>query len=111
MTITLEQGFSEIQPFTVFAADGTTPDTGYVVAPADLTSGNTASVRVTLLPDNRSMQFDALGGSGSNIQLVTRVGGAQNTHTTVELVTVTAPVDRSGAVFGTVTAPPFRTPA
>lgn len=108
MTITLEQGFSVIQPFTVFAADGATPDTGYVVAPGDLTSGNAASVRTTLLPDNRSIQLDALGGTGSNVSLVTRVGGF--THNVSELVAVSPPVDRSGPVLGAA-GTPFRTPA
>lgn len=106
--ISIEQGWSAVIPFTVFGADGVTPDTGYVVPPADLTSADPASVRVALQPDNRSFQADALGGTGANVHLITRVGAV--VHNTTQLISVTAPVDRSGSVIGTP-GPPFRTPA
>lgn len=111
MAITIEKGWSLVQPFTVLAADGVTvlDATQYTVPPGDVTSQDSNVVRVTLLPDNRSIQLDALGnaGAGSNVTITTRVGGV--VHNQAELVTVTAPVDRSGPVFGDPGLP-FRTP-
>lgn len=112
MAITIEKGWSLVQPFTVLGADGVTvlDSTQYVVPPGDVVSGSATDVRVTLLADNRSIQLDALGnaGAGSNVTITTRVGGV--VHNLSELVTITAPVDRSGPVFGTP-GTPFRTPA
>lgn len=111
MSITIEKGWSVIQPFTVLAADGVTvlDATQYNVPAADLVSSDPASVRATLQSDNRSIQFDAIGaaGAGANVTLTTRVGGV--VHNGQELITITAPVDRSGPSFGPA-GTPFRTP-
>lgn len=111
MAISIEKSWSVVQPFTVFAADGVAPldASQYTVLATDVVSSEPTMVRATLQADNRSVQLDALGnsGQGSNVALTTRVGGV--THNSSELVTITAPVDRSGPVFGTPGVP-FRTP-
>lgn len=107
MSIAIEKGWFVVQPFTVLAADGLTvlSATDYVVQTTDVVSGDATSVRATLQPDNRSVQLDAIGNanSGSNVAITTRVGGV--VHNSSELVTVTAPIDRSGPVFGQPSAP------